>query len=328
MSLLLLSTTTASKNIFPDIPTREEVCGVNIQFQGRVVIIDGIKYPWFAPALQCLNNAQRQQVYDQTRTDTHQIVEFFPGGILYDEPNQPYQSFISPDFERYPEPFLSLIEEIRMNGFQVGVVYNGDNGDDPNDGHPNALRQLPILYELLKSSKYRDLNQDCLMLRFWDGVFYGSTPENIRDFGTAFRQINPHGYLGIEHNPGHIPVGEGGSDYYPNGRMDGYDVVFSEYDDGNTGDPNKGNDTVWQVNGRMINPYTRPPDQPINDDPQPPFYLIDSPRGKRFHCAFEHGFSFGAYPWVRVDMNDYYELQTRITARRQYMRNMGCKYVG
>lgn len=326
MNLLLSSSAVTGKS-FPAVPTREEVCGVNIRFQGLVVTIDGTKYPWFEPALQCMNKAQRAQVYSQKKPDTHIIVEFFPGGSIYDEPGQPYQDFISPDFESDPQRFLELIEEIRLNGFQVGVVYNGDNADDPSDGFPNALRQLPILYNLLKASKYRDLNQDALMLRFWDGVFYGSAPENIVKFGTEFRKLSPEGYLGIEHNPGHIPIGEGGDDYKPGGRMDAYDVIFSEYND-ISDDPNEGDDTVWQVNGRMVNGYKRPSDQPINDDPNPPFYLIPSPRGERYHCAFEHGFHFGAYPWVRVNMNNYFPLQEKIIARRNYMRAMGCRYTG
>lgn len=314
--------------VFPERPTRDKVLDFRIKFQGNVVQVDGIGLlPWFTTALQCLNPTQRKQVYPQLASDTHIIIEFLPAESIYNEPGQPYQSFISPNFEANPQAFLELVEEIIIAGFIPAIAYNGDNADNPVDGYPNALRQLPILNILLASSKYRDLNQDVLFLRFWDGVFYGSTPENIQNFGTEFRKLNPNGYLGIEFQPGKIPAGEGGNDYKPGGRMDGYDIIFAEFSDdqlaGLPDAPTSGNDTIWQIFGRCVRPYNRDPNQPANDDPNPPFYLVDSPRGPRKFVAFEGGFKYGEYPWVRVDMNNYQPLQSLISQRREYFKQLG-----
>jgi hypothetical protein len=141
------------------------------------------------------------------------------------------------------------------------------------------------------------------------------------------RALSGNCYLGIEHNQGHIPLGEGGDDYKPGGRMQNFDVIFGEFDD--SPDPNTGNDSIWQICGRMIRPYNRPPDQPGNDDPNPPFYMnYPNPRGQFYYVGFEYSFNFGAYAWVRVDMNNYVGLQNAIGIHRNYMKALGSKYNG
>ncbi len=307
----------------PAVPTREQVCGINISLQGLTVNTQQFgNIAWFELWLQCCSlRADREACYVAKRAtdhDRHAIVEFRRGGAVYDE--YPFQGFISPDFESNPALFCDLIAEIIIVGGLIPIiVYDGDNGDNPVDGHPNAMRQLPILYNTLKHSKYGDLNPYVLKARFWDGVFYGSSPENIRDFGTYFRQIDPSGYLAIEHNPGHIPVGEGGNDYQPGGRMDAYDVVVSEFSTGKV--PH--DDTTFQIVGRLNRPYNRPADQPAGDDPSPPFYLVDSPRGPRYYCAFEFGDPAGIYWFLR----GWTPLSVVLT-ERQYNRNLGCRYTG
>lgn len=299
-------------------PSRETVCGVNVTFQGLTV--DTTQFgtlPWFEPAFSALSLADRKSVYRAKHAagDTHVIIEFNKGGAVYDSTDeQPYKYINAPDFEAFPTAFRHLVEEILTNGFIPGVVFDGDNGDNPVDGHPNAMRQLPILARLLEG-----LHDRVLYLRFWDGVFYGSSIENIMAFGAAFRNLIPNGYLGIEHNPGHIPLGEGGDDYHPGGRMKDYDVIFSEFEDSSR--PDQGNDTIWQIVGRMIHPYHRPADQV--GDPTPPFYLVDSPRGPRFYCAFEFNSLWGAYAWVRGRVS-----AADITTHRQYFKSLGCKYTG
>jgi len=152
-------------------------------------------------------------------------------------------------------------------------------------------------------------------------VFYGSSPANIKNFGAEFRKLLPNGYLGIEHNPGHIPTGLGEADWLPGGTMENYDVLLSEFAD--QSDPAAGNDTIWQVVARCVRPYHRAPDQPAGDDPNPPFYLVDSARGPRFYCAFEYSFNWGAYGWVR-----YYSTAQEVATHRQYMLNLGATYAG
>ncbi len=114
----------------------------------------------------------------------------------------------------------------------------------------------------------------------------------VKEFGELFRRVLPHGYLAIEHTPGNIPVGEGGGDYQPGGLMTTYDTIMGEYNTFHE-------DSYWQIGGRMIRPWHRPPDQPAGDDPNPPMYLgHDSPRGPFFYVVFEPTKN-GVYEWCR-----------------------------
>ena len=294
------------------VPTRAQVCGVRLTFQGLTAVTQQFgRQPWFEPAYQCCTRESDRaavRVQKLAAGDTHLILEFFTDtGSLYDEPGQPWQAAISPSGEQNPQWFLGLVQEVRESGLIPIVAFDGDNADHVPRGSANALRQLPLLVDLL-----HDWHTDILYARLWDGVFYGSSPANIEAFGTAFRHLLPLGYLAIEHDPGHIPVGGGPTDYAPGGRMDAYDVIMGEFHS----PPN--DDATWQVLGRMIRPYHRPPDQPVGDDPNPPFYLVDSPRGPRAYIVFEDD----EYDWVRGRIA-YTELQRR----GAYYRAMGAKFV-
>ncbi len=153
-----------------------------------------------------------------------------------------------------------------------------------------------------------------LYARLWDGVFYGSTPDQIRAFGVAFRALLPTGYLAIEHQPGRIPVGGGAGDWAAGGGMSTYDVLLSEFNNWAPGQP--AGDGVWQVGGRLLGPaYRRPSDQPAGDDPHPPWYLREqTARGPYYAVAFE----FAEYEWVRERMTI-----GRIQELRRYFRSLG-----
>jgi len=322
--------TLSNSKTLPPIPTREEVCGVNISAAGLTVKTKQLgTVPWFEPAIACLSNqSDRQAVYDVKHQagDKHIIVEFFKDNRpIYDETGQPY-AIPSVINETTPTQFRALIIEFLKNKFTPIISYHGDNGENPDDGYPNALRQLPILTELLKG-----LHPYIYYARLWDGVFYGATPEHIANFGVQFRKLIPNGYLTMEHNSGHIPVGNGGADWAPDGPMSTYDGIMAEFDYGNSIAPNN---TLWQVGARYLGPdYRRPPDQPKDDDPSAPFgpndgrfYLRSGAqyqgvnRGPYYPIAFEW---YNIYDWVRLDTT-----VEDINQQRRYIRNMGWKYVG
>lgn len=148
----------------------------------------------------------------------------------------------------------------------------------------------------------------------FDGVFHGWTPEQVIAFGKRFRSIRPSSVLGIEHDGGHIPLGGGVDDYLRGGRMQDYDLILGEFDAGlNTS-------MTWQVLGRMVHPYRRPPDQPAWEDPTPPFYLQEaSPRGRFYYNCFE----WNLYDWVRRRVS-----VEQLARDRQRLRAMGCSIVG
>ena len=345
--------------------TRDEVCGCQVTLSGLLITTAQFgTQPWFELAYQCLASAEdRKNVRIQKKQagDTGVVIEFF-NDQRYIYPNRPgNETWLGQcvtnvgEFDK--ELFKLYIREILEDGLVPVVVFDGDNGDNPVDGYPNALRQLPVLVDLL--SEYAS---NILFARFWDGVFYGSEPENIQNFGTQFRKLLPNGHLAIEFNPGHIPVGNGPSDYQlPDGMMVGYDVIVAEYfwpsanntppsiigavyDEHHGYSPvyasNADNWTqVWQINARLMDNYKAPTNQPFNvqtialdgpskgqtvivssDSQNPPNYLKSgNARGKYFFWAWE----LGEYEWVRHEIT-FGELKN--TGR--YFKDMGCDIVG
>ncbi len=210
---------------FPPVPTRAQVCGMDVTFGGLTVITSqyGV-LPWFDVALFSLTPSDRLNAYAAKRAarDTHAIIEFTDTeNSLYDEPNQPYQQMRERGFQRYPAAFLDAVREVRRAGFIPEIRLGGDGPT----GYPIALDNLEHLIPLLQGASPRDLTQDVLINPGWDSVFYGWAPDQIAAFGARFRELCPLGYLAIEFNPGHIPLGEGGDDYVAGGRMTTFDVL-------------------------------------------------------------------------------------------------------
>lgn len=289
----------------PPVPTRDQVCRVRLTFQGLTVNTGQFgSLPWFEPAYVCLDDpADRAAVCRAKRAagDTHLILECSStANPVYSGEHTPYRD-IPINIKKWdddPTGFRALVEEVILEGLTPIVAFDGDEGDDLDYGDPNARRQLAWMAPLFASSRLGDLNQRILYARLWDGVFYGSSPENIASFGQLFRSILPDGYLGIEHNSGHIPVGGGAGDWANGGPMSTYDVLFSEFDYG-PGQP--ANETIWQVACRLLGPaWRRPDDCPdyiTTDYAERHWYLSDgTPRGRYFAIAFEWE---GAYLWVR-----------------------------
>ena len=306
------------ESIMPPVPTRDQVLSIQLTFQGLTVQTQQYgTLPWFEAALAWLNPTDRQSVYAAKHAagDTHCIIHV-PNGIpLYDAPGQPYNQMGPLDWtngERYIDTlwFGTLVKEVITNGF-TPMIFMDERQD-------HSMRIMPLVLRALQAET-PDLTQYCIILPGWDGVFYGWDPNDIVAWATLARSIAPNCYLGLEHNTGHIPLGEGGEDYLPGGRMNGFDVILSELDDW----PDEGGgDGTWQIVGRMVRPYHRPPDQPAGDDPNPPFYLApESPRGPYYYCAFEFGYA--EYLWVRGKIT-----AEAIQNRRNRIKALGVKWTG
>lgn len=298
------------------IPTRAQVCAVQTSgMQGLFVETRQFgRLPWWDAALPWLAAADRQAVYAAKRAagDTHQLIELPCGPPLYGEGGQAY----SPDKfgpldwthgNTQIDPALpALVREVLEAGF-VPVLFLG--GDDGERGYPIAVRQLPLVIAALG-----DLMSATLIVPGWDGVFYGWTPEHIVAFGALFRSLCPDGHLGIEMSEGHIPLGEGPSDWTRAGRMKDYDTLLVEFNY-----ESLHQDTSWQITARLVEHYHRPSDQPAGDDPSAPWYLPDgSPRGRFYAVAFE----YDTFLWVRG-------LEASAVAQhRAYLRSLGWGLVG
>jgi hypothetical protein len=187
------------------------------------------------------------------------------------------------------------------------------------------MAQLDLVYQALRvESRYGDLGGYVVPFPGWDGVFYGYTPDQVAQWGAKCRRLFL--YCGLEHQPGRIPVGEGGSDYLPGGRMTTFDLLLAEFDGPNDrtwratarGPRDYPGNQIWQIAARMLGPrYRRPDDQPADaDSATPPFYLAPaSPRGPYVHCAFEW---IGEYLFVRDR-----ETAEQVAVDRQYFKSLG-----
>lgn len=305
---------------WPPVPTRTEVLGVNMHFLGGIVVPSAQygQMPWWDTCLSWCDAQTRQNAYAMKRNagDTHAIVHVPSGPCLYNEPNQ----FYSPDkfgpldwtsgLTTLGPQFSALIDEVIRAGFRFIVTMD--------EAQPQSTQIVRLVMQALTPEQL----QYGFTMPGYDGVFYGWEPAQIENWATIARTLQPTCYLGLEHNVGHIPLGEGGDDYQPGGRMQGFDIVLGEFGV----DGSLQNDATWQVLGRMIRPYHRPPNQ--QGDPNPPFYLVDSTRGPRAYCCFESDYP---YYWVRVDMNDpgaIAQMQLDIDAQRAYFRSLGAQYTG
>jgi hypothetical protein len=311
-AILLLDDVTTDGPLPPP-PTRDQICRVQLTFQGLTVETQahGV-LPWFEAALICLDlPADRQAAYATKHGagDTHCILQYSKGGFLYNEPGQPYDNFPVPDFTQDRPRFTALVREVITAGFHPLIFMDGDGEQN----YAWAYDELPRLVAALG-----ELTRYVIIGPGWDGVFYGWTPDHITAWGALFRSVCPDGYLFIEHQPGRIPCGEGPSDWTPTGRMGTYDVLLSEFNNWAPGEP--AGDGVWQIGGRLLGPaYRRPPDQPAGDDPRPPWYLATgSARGPFYPIAFE----YFEYEWVRTRVS-----LARIQQLRNYFTAAGWTWV-
>lgn len=291
MSLILLGTSRAA---YPKPLDRWSLMTAPWHFQGLRVPIDNL-FGWFEPALAWIDKSKRPQVYAVKDAAGDQLYGLSLSGA-YRESGQPYAQYAGVDFTKDLAGLNALIDEI-ITGAQPGKprtvrLFCAGDGQGSGPGYNNTdglsygcdwlINYAPTL---VKSLGFR---MAYVQIYFgYDDIFYGWSPQQVAQCGAIFRALYPSVVLGIEHDIGHIPLGEGGGDYAPGGLMTDFDIVSSEYNS----DPYLVHDNnVWQINGRLrypAQPYNRPSDQPAGDDPDPPAYLEDSPRGPRVHEMME-----------------------------------------
>lgn len=289
MSLLTL---TGSRRQ-PSPPDRMTLMRKPWHFQGLRVPIDGLT-GWFDPALAWIDASKRPQVY-ATKDAAGDLLYGLALSGQYNEPGQPYAQYAGVDFSKNLPALNALYDEILAGNPNraVRLFCAGDSqGAGPGYNDPQGMTYghdwLMAFFPTLVAS----LGWRCRFTQFYpgfDSVFYGWDPSQVQAFGSLVRATlsDPNIVLGIEHDVGHIPVGNGPADYAPGGMMDGYDLISSEYF---CSPYLQHTDAVWQVNARAryaSDPYNRPPDQPSGDDPNPPAYFQDSPRGPRLHECLE-----------------------------------------
>jgi hypothetical protein len=325
MSIILLSggASGGSGPLIP--PDRRTLITKPWHFQGLHVPIDNLP-GWFEPALAWIDKAKRPEVYRVKEAAGDRLYGVSLSGS-YLEDNVPYNQYAGYDFSKDLPGLNALVDEILarnpLNAVRLFLAGDGQgNGPGYNDpvGSTYGHDWLMANFDRVQKS----LDWRCQFIQFipgYDAIFYGWDPSQVVAFGELFeatvRARYPHAVLVIEHDIGHIPLGEGDSDYGVGKRMQRYDMVASEYNgQGGNSQCLVHDNAVWQINGRLRNPgqpYNRPSDQPDGDDPNPPAYLADGPRGETFHEIME---------WAT-----YYDSRGQCTSQaiendRQYLRAM------
>jgi hypothetical protein len=322
---------------FPPPPSRDQVCALKVSLQGLTYTTQqfGAFPAWFYAALLPADQASARATH-RTAGDTHITISI---SEAYREPGTLWPEALKDgyDFTNSLQSLRDVITPAILDGFFIDLPLAGDGmgaGPDYNDpvgrtyGYDWLMTNLPRIITSLQGDgtpTNPDLTPFILFRPGWDAVFYGwgipgevpdQQPDRVRKFGELFRSLLPNGYLAIEHTPGNIPCGEGGSDYAPGGLMQTYDTILSEFNTVHE-------DSCWQIVARMVADYHRPADQPAGDDPYPPFYLSHgTPRGRYYYVAFEPT-KGGVYEWCRGHCT-----LDEVNEVRAYLHSLGAELTG
>lgn len=320
-------------------PTRMEVLGIKTPFLGGIVVESPSygKMPLWPAALSLLDYQTRKIWYKVMRDEgwTHQVIHIpnpGPSGgggrNFYDNP-----MFPKPDWTNgmtvLDSRFTNLVYEVISEGFNVVISMD--------ERYEYSIHIIRMVMSILDSYAIKF----CITQPGYDGIFYddgevskGWEPHTVKipEWATIAREYYPDCYLAFQHQKGKIPLGQGPGDYRIGGLMDGYDTILSMYPSlvnrpqAGTQDANQ----TWQVAGRLLGTsYVRPWEQQPDDDPNPPFYLFDSPRGPRVDIAYET--DDYPYRWVQTDMNNDAAIksnQNDIIRTRGYMKSIGYNFTG
>lgn len=301
----------------PPLPTRDQLARVKESFNS--LWIDTPSYgriAWWETIAWFPNRADRQAAYAAKRAngDTHIILDLSGS---YREISGLYNN-VGADYSQNLSALVKLAYEVLEEGFLIDLRLAGD-GQGAGPGYNDPVG-MTYGHDWLMANLDRIMDAFAPIYRYivwtpgYDGVFYGWTPEQCMAFAARIRARWSDAVIGIEFNTAHIPLGEGGGDYLPGGRMQNYDVIFGEFDPFDYH-----SDSTWQIVGRLVPDYHRPPDQPSSDDPLPPHYLSQpSPRGPFYFIPFE----ILTYRHVRGAVPD-----EEYATYRDYFTNMGCELV-
>lgn len=310
------------------VPTRDEILSAPCLFQGLTVQTRQYgELPLFDPLIAWLSGetarADRQAIYAVKRAAKCKSINLAVSG-QYREARQAYVAIPGRDFTTDYPALRELLREIISEGFYVLLCCAGDgegSGPGYNDlvGWTYGKQWLVDHFIDIRAAVGDDLAPFVIFCPGYDGVVPGwQPPQSVDPVLLHMRDvIGPSGYLALELSAGYASWGDGGDNWQsPAGQA--VDLILQEFPLG----PLPGNppDQVWQIAGRTVRPYHRPPEQPVGDDPNPPFYLEHgTPRGD----FFVWGFEYDTYLSVRRMIS-----AEQVQIDRQYLRTLGYRYVG
>lgn len=344
----------------PPIPTREQVCGMRLHFQGlsyNTTQWGRIPSWWYTQ----LNDLDRKIARDAHKAVDDTGLDLCITGA-YREPGTLWPEELRNGFDLWFNlPVLkTLLREIICDGL-FPALWLGLDGMSVNS-HPkpgqyndpvgdtygfefgmNHIRRLREALQGLSGSECpdgEDLEPYILTIPTYDGGFYGwSRPgdpdgvdrQHVGQFGALYRSLKMQGHLGFEFN--HLPLGLGPSDYGMNGNMRFYDTVMAELPTGLPyllpSDPGYQNPDVNPIAGtvmivdRLVPHFIRPPEMPRGPrwDPNPINYLAGG-NGQGLPYFF-NALEYYEYAYCRGQVDD-----AGVEVCRQRLYAMGCEHVG
>lgn len=294
----------------PAPPSRDRACRIRLSFSGLTVTTQQYgTLPWYDMALFALTNpADREAVYAAKAAagDRHCLMSFDPDEGGHVNRLGPYADILIPySHMLHPDRMRADTREVITHGFTPLINLGCDNEGD-GQHLTRALERLQALVICLQADEV-DLTPYVVVMPGWDGTFYGWDPAEIETFGHTFRALLPNGYLAIEHDPGHVPIGGGAGDWSLHGPMSTYDIILSEFQfpPSPTLSPEAHAaymQQVWQVALRLLGPAWVPPADA--DAYMTTAYAISkwylregTPRGPYYPVAFE--WDGGTFAWVQ-----------------------------
>lgn len=323
------------------VPSREAVCGVRHQFQGMSIALppsstfDSLMAQyWFDPTIaQMTALADRMAVYKAHRDvgDTHILLSLDTTGLAG------------------LAKIIAIAREAVTIGGLTGVILMcmGDGHGQPNSD-PGALGQdwlmqnfRGIYLEVLGSNDgdiHNTLAHRTIFVPGFDGVVPDwQPPSSVDRFLLMTRDVIDRagaGYLGLELSAGYCVWGdehaiEGNNWSTPAGRA--VDVILQEGPIAMgppvpvpAGPPQVEWTQVYQIVGRMVQPFTHVPGQ--TDDLHAPYLLGGgTPRGPFYYVFWEYDTYQWTLPWRHGSGG---MSQEQVESHRQAAYAMGCRYVG
>jgi hypothetical protein len=271
------------------------------------------------------------------------------------------------DFSEDWTSLYERAREIIAEGFHLILMCAGDGHSKPkvdgrgvfNDplgwtyGHEWLMEQFRVIYRALEGSTIHfaeDLTPYTVFSPGYDGVIPAWQPAGrVDDFlemarGVIGEGAKAKGLLFIELGSGHAQWGSESADSYHTVTGKHLDGIFQEFPspmgpprppppdflvvDGRQHERRAPWDQVWQVAARTLGPrYRRPPEQPVQDDPDSPFgeqdhrFLLrgETPRGRRFNIALEYDTYLDVRGKATLD---------QIERHRRYLKSIGYEDVG
>lgn len=318
---------------WPAVPSRDQVCDVQVGFQGMSATTEEFgTFPCFGPETTSFSRDTDlvwyiQQMMSKGWTHVEFAVSWNYQTSVFRLPGRDLSNNLAELKRRIALAITTGVKGVLLmcagDGLGSGPGYNDSFGWTY--GREWLLANFERIYNAMGPTPEdpRDCRPWIVFSSGYDGTdsYAWGTADNVVEWWRAARRIidaGGVGYLAQHYGSGHCQIGGAwdGEATYVNGPGMALDVILQEFPAAPPM-PTDSPDSVFQMLGRMIRPYNRPPEQSPLDDPYPPYYLKQgTPRGRYFYIAYE----FDTYHWVHGMID-----AAGVQRDREYLQRCGAR---